>query len=113
MRHFPLVALLTCFGFLLACCGGGSQSVTEFTEGFNEGFDQSFKATYRENFVKSCVAEINNMPKPEALRMCSCTADRIIPPRSPAELTRLDSEPNSPASQKIFTDAVTACMPSP
>ena len=54
--------------------------------------------------------EITNMTPANASQMCNCTADLILAAHTPAQLTELDANPNSEASQKVFTDAVTTCM---
>lgn len=118
MQSFPMASFLTFFGFLLACtgcCGGLPESFSEefqkgFEQGFEQSYDKSFKDAYRVNFVGSCIAEITNMTPEEATQMCNCTADLILAANTPAQLTELDANPNSDASQKVFTDAVTTCM---
>lgn len=114
MQSFPMASFLTFFGFLLACtgcCGGLPESFSEeFQKGFEQSDDKSFKDAYRVNFVGSCIAEITNMTPEEATQMCNCTADLILAANTPAQLTELDANPNSDASQKVFTDAVTTCM---
>lgn len=80
---------------------------------FKKGYDDNFKKSYVSSFATSCTdaATKGGAAEERVKPICGCMAQYMVDHNTPAVLTKMSLDENSPESQGMLKAAGAACVP--